>query len=84
MTERTGRRRVLLKLSGEAFGAGQLGVNPDVVSQIAREIAEAVDRVEVAVVVGRDGASLTPEKFSATRLLSSDEPSSTTMISVAA
>lgn len=50
--EATGRRRVLLKLSGEAFGGGQLGVNPDVVGQIAREIAEAVDRVEVAVVVG--------------------------------
>jgi uridylate kinase len=27
-------------------------VNPDVVSQIAREIAEAVDRVEIAIVVG--------------------------------
>ena len=52
MTERTGRRRVLLKLSGEAFGAGQLGVNPDVVSQIAREIAAAVDEVEIAIVVG--------------------------------
>ena len=52
MTERTGRRRVLLKLSGEAFGAGQLGVSPDVVSQIARDIAAAVDRVEVAIVVG--------------------------------
>ncbi len=26
--EKTGRRRVLLKLSGEAFGAGSLGVNP--------------------------------------------------------
>jgi uridylate kinase len=46
------RRRVLLKLSGEAFGGGQLGVNPDVVSQIAREIAAAVDRVEIAIVVG--------------------------------
>src|SRR5690606_17833504 len=52
MTERTGRRRVLLKLSGEAFGGGQLGVNPDVVSGIARDIAAAADRVEVAVVVG--------------------------------
>ncbi|GAA2527067.1 UMP kinase [Microbacterium mitrae] len=51
-TEETGRRRVLLKLSGEAFGGGQLGVNPDVVSQIAREIAAVVDTVEVAVVVG--------------------------------
>ena len=29
-----------------------MGVNPDVVSQIAREIAEAVDRVEIAIVVG--------------------------------
>src|SRR5690606_7983346 len=35
------RRRVLLKLSGEAFGAGSLGVNPDVIAAIAREIAEA-------------------------------------------
>ena len=53
------RRRVLLKLSGEAFGGGQLGVNPDVVSGIAREIAAATPRgeddpsgVEIAVVVG--------------------------------
>ena len=46
------RRRVLLKLSGESFGGGQLGVNPDVVAQIAREIAEAAKDVEVAVVVG--------------------------------
>ncbi|MGK0721103.1 UMP kinase [Leucobacter sp. W1478] len=45
-------RRVLLKLSGEAFGGGTLGVNPDVVSQIAREIAAATDEAEVAVVVG--------------------------------
>ena len=50
--EATKRRRVLLKLSGEAFGGGQLGVNPDVVGQIAREIAEAVDRVDIAIVVG--------------------------------
>lgn len=47
-----GKRRVLLKLSGEAFGGGQLGVNPDVVAQIAREIAEAASDVEIAVVVG--------------------------------
>ena len=52
INENTGRRRVLLKLSGEAFGGGQLGVNPDVVSQMAQEIAAAVDRVEIAVVVG--------------------------------
>ena len=46
------KRRVLLKLSGEAFGDGQLGVNPDVVAQIAREIAEGAKKVEVAIVVG--------------------------------
>ena len=46
------KRRVLLKLSGEAFGGGTLGVNPDVVSQIAREIAAAMESAEVAVVVG--------------------------------
>lgn len=46
------KRRVLLKLSGEVFGGGTLGVNPDVVSQIAREIAAAMDVAEVAVVVG--------------------------------
>jgi uridylate kinase len=50
--EKTGRRRVLLKLSGEAFGAGSLGVNPDVIGAIAREIADAARDVEVAVVVG--------------------------------
>ena len=53
MTGAPVRRRVLLKLSGETFGGGQLGVNPDVVSAIAREIAAAVaDDIEVAVVVG--------------------------------
>lgn len=46
------KRRVLLKLSGEAFGGGTVGVNPDTVSQVAREIAEAMDTTEVAVVVG--------------------------------
>lgn len=46
------RRRVLLKLSGEAFGGGSLGVNPDIVSGIAREIADAAKDVEVAIVVG--------------------------------
>jgi uridylate kinase len=51
MTE-TGRRRVLLKLSGEAFGGGALGVNPDIVSSLAREIARAAEDVEVAIVVG--------------------------------
>ena len=50
--EKTGRRRVLLKLSGEAFGAGSLGVNPDVISTIAKDIAAAAQDVEVAIVVG--------------------------------
>lgn len=46
------KRRVLLKLSGEAFGAGSLGVNPDVVAEIAKEIAKAAQDVEIAIVVG--------------------------------
>ncbi|MDQ6935031.1 MAG: UMP kinase [Actinomycetota bacterium] len=45
--------RVLLKLSGEVFGGGRVGVDPDVVHTIAGEIA-AVQRtgVQVAVVTG--------------------------------
>ena len=47
-------RRVLLKLSGEVFGGGQIGVDPEVVKAIAKEIADVVSEggVEVAVVVG--------------------------------
>ena len=45
--------RVLLKLSGEVFGGGQLGVDPKVVSSIARQIAEVVaSGTQVAIVVG--------------------------------
>jgi len=46
--------RVLLKLSGEAFaGDGELGVDPDVVQSIARQIASMVESgTEVAVVIG--------------------------------
>ncbi|HNI69953.1 MAG TPA: UMP kinase, partial [Marmoricola sp.] len=49
----SGYKRVLLKLSGEVFGGGSVGVDPDVVQKIAREIA-AVQRagIEVAVVTG--------------------------------
>jgi uridylate kinase len=49
-----GFSRVLLKLSGEAFAGGQsLGVDPDVVQNIARQIAGVVHTgVEVAVVIG--------------------------------
>lgn len=48
-----GYERVLLKLSGEVFGGGQVGVDPDVVATIAQEIA-AVTRsgVQIAVVTG--------------------------------
>jgi uridylate kinase len=49
----TSYERVLLKLSGEAFGGGQIGVHPDVVNTIASEIAAVVRAgVQVAVVVG--------------------------------
>jgi uridylate kinase len=49
----TGYQRVLLKLSGEVFGGGRVGVDPGVVQGIAREIADVVrSHVEVAVVVG--------------------------------
>jgi len=46
------KRRVLLKLSGEAFGGGTLGVNPDIVAGIAKQIAEGAKHAEVAIVVG--------------------------------
>jgi uridylate kinase len=48
----TKKRRVLLKLSGEAFGGGALGVNPDVVAALAKEIAAASTAAEIAIVVG--------------------------------
>lgn len=46
-------RRVLLKLSGEMFGGGSVGLDPIVVRRIAGEIGEAVRAgVQVAIVVG--------------------------------
>jgi uridylate kinase len=52
-TSASSPRRVLLKLSGEVFGGGKVGVDPDVVRGIARQIADAVrEGIEVAVVVG--------------------------------
>jgi uridylate kinase len=45
--------RVLLKLSGEVFGGGRVGLDLDVISAIAREIADvARSGVQVAIVVG--------------------------------
>ena len=46
-------KRVLLKLSGEVFGGGAVGVDPDVVQHTARQIAAVVrSGVEVSIVVG--------------------------------
>ena len=46
-------RRVMLKLSGEMFGGGRIGVDPDVVASLARQIKSVVDEgVQVAVVIG--------------------------------
>ncbi|MGA0841947.1 MAG: UMP kinase [Candidatus Nanopelagicales bacterium] len=47
-------KRVLLKLSGEAFaGGGGLGVDPDVVADIAQQISNVVQSgTQVAVVIG--------------------------------
>jgi uridylate kinase len=45
--------RVLLKLSGEVFGGGNVGVDPDVVNSVAKEIAAVVTQgVQVCIVVG--------------------------------
>jgi uridylate kinase len=48
-----GYQRVLLKLSGEVFGGGKVGVDPDVVQEIAREIAAVTSAgAQIAVVTG--------------------------------
>jgi uridylate kinase len=49
----TAYNRVLLKLSGEVFGGGKVGVDPDVAQAIAREIAAVAKAgVQIAVVTG--------------------------------
>ena len=46
-------KRVLLKLGGEMFGGGAVGLDPDVVALVARQIAEVVRAgAQVAVVIG--------------------------------
>ena len=46
-------RRVLLKLSGEVFGGGSFGLDPNVVKGIAAQVAEVVRTgVQVSIVVG--------------------------------
>jgi uridylate kinase len=56
MTTETARptyKRVLLKVSGETFGGGKVGLDPDVVRGIAEQIAAAAATgVQVAVVMG--------------------------------
>jgi len=52
-SNRPGYRRVLLKLGGEMFGGGRVGLDPDVVEAVAEQIAEVVSSgVQVAVVIG--------------------------------
>lgn len=49
----TAYTRVLLKLSGEVFGGGKVGLDLDVVNSIARQTAEVVrGGTQVAIVVG--------------------------------
>ena len=46
-------KRVLLKVSGQVFGGGRVGLDPDVVRAIAEQIAEAsATGVQIAVVTG--------------------------------
>lgn len=48
-----GYKRVLLKLGGEMFGGGGLGVDPNVVHTVARQIADVVaGGAQIAVVIG--------------------------------
>lgn len=47
------QRRVMLKLSGEVFGGGHVGMDLDVINSVANQIGAAVAKgVQVAVVVG--------------------------------
>ena len=52
--KRKGYQRVLLKLSGEVFGGEKgIGVDPDVVADVASQIAEVVKTgTQIAIVVG--------------------------------
>jgi uridylate kinase len=50
---RNGYKRVMLKLGGEMFGGGEVGIDPDVIDNVARQIAEvAKGGAEIAVVIG--------------------------------
>jgi uridylate kinase len=46
-------RRALLKLSGEVFGGGRIGLDIDVLNSIAHQVREVVNSgVQMALVVG--------------------------------
>ena len=52
-SSRGGFKRVMLKLGGEMFGGGQVGIDPDVVENVAKQIAEVSNNgTEVCVVIG--------------------------------
>ncbi len=64
--------RVVLKLSGEVFGNGRLGIDPDVLSVLAGQLATVVgEGVQVSVVVGGGnffrGAQLSQRGFDRSR-----------------
>mgnify|MGYP000589600054 CR=1 FL=1 len=69
-------QRVLLKLGGEMFGGGAVGLDPDVVALVARQIAEVVRAgAQVAVVIAppqqhdvHDFVGILVEKLSAARI----------------
>ena len=50
---RDGYKRVMIKLGGEMFGGGGVGIDPDVVQSVARQIAD-VSRTgaQIAIVIG--------------------------------
>ncbi|GGC60857.1 UMP kinase [Hoyosella rhizosphaerae] len=53
LVERHPYKRVLIKLGGEMFGGGKIGVDPDVVLMVAEQVAEVVKSgVQVAIVIG--------------------------------
>ena len=49
----TGYTRVMLKLGGEMFGGGAVGIDPDVVQSVARQIADvAKSGTQICIVIG--------------------------------
>jgi uridylate kinase len=60
-------RRVLLKLSGEVFGGGKVGLSPDVVRSVAKQIAQSVregieTRVQTAITMGQVAEPYIPRR----------------------